>query len=61
MKRRYLGTTGLKVSRLGLGTLTWGTDTDAHEAQAQLRAFADAAAARCSTPLLATATGPVSR
>lgn len=42
MKRRYLGTTGLKVSRLGLGTLTWGTDTDAHEAQAQLRAFVDA-------------------
>ncbi len=42
MKRRFLGTTGLKVSRLGLGTLTWGTDTDAHEAQAQLRAFVDA-------------------
>ncbi len=42
MKRRYLGTTGLKVSRLGLGTLMWGTDTDPQDAEAQLRAFADA-------------------
>ncbi|MBA3309682.1 MAG: aldo/keto reductase [Nocardioidaceae bacterium] len=42
MKHRYLGTTGLKVSRLGLGTLTWGTDTDEHEAGDQLRAFVDA-------------------
>jgi len=42
MKRRYLGNTGLKVSRLGLGTLTWGTDTDPDDAEAQLRAFVDA-------------------
>ena len=40
--QRHLGSTGLKVSRLGLGTLTWGTDTDEHEAQDQLRAFVDA-------------------
>lgn len=42
MKRRYLGRTGLRVSRLGLGTMPWGTDTDQAEATAQLRAFADA-------------------
>jgi aryl-alcohol dehydrogenase-like predicted oxidoreductase len=42
MKQRYVGRTGLKVGRLGLGTLTWGTDVDEHEASAQLRAFVDA-------------------
>jgi aryl-alcohol dehydrogenase-like predicted oxidoreductase len=42
VKHRYLGTTGLKVSRLGLGTMLWGTDTDEHEASDQLRAFAAA-------------------
>ncbi len=39
MKHRYLGTTGLKVSRLGLGTMLWGTETDEHDAADQLRAF----------------------
>ncbi len=42
MLHRFLGATGLKVSRLGLGTLTWGTDTDEHEAADQLRLFAEA-------------------
>ncbi|HEY9566061.1 MAG TPA: aldo/keto reductase [Nocardioides sp.] len=42
MQQRALGTTGLKVSRLGLGTLTWGRDTDEHEARDQLIAFAEA-------------------
>lgn len=42
MKQRYVGRTGLTVSRLGLGTWTWGTDVDEHEAGAQLRAFVDA-------------------
>ncbi len=42
MKHRHLGATGLKVSRLGLGTLTWGTDTDEDEANNQLRAFVGA-------------------
>jgi aryl-alcohol dehydrogenase-like predicted oxidoreductase len=42
MKQRYVGRTGLTVGRLGLGTWTWGTDVDEHEAGAQLRAFVDA-------------------
>ncbi len=42
MLQRHLGSTGLKVSRIGLGTITWATDTDEHEAEAQLRAFVDA-------------------
>jgi aryl-alcohol dehydrogenase-like predicted oxidoreductase len=42
MQQRYLGRTGLKVSRLGLGTLTWGRDTDEHEARDQLSAFVEA-------------------
>ena len=39
MQQRSLGATGLKVSRLGLGTMTWGRDTDEHEAREQLVAF----------------------
>jgi aryl-alcohol dehydrogenase-like predicted oxidoreductase len=42
MLHRFLGATGLKVSRLGLGTMTWGVDTDEHEAAEQLRLFLDA-------------------
>src|SRR3712207_674318 len=42
MEQRYLGRTGLKVSRLGLGTMTWGRDTDEHEARDQLIGFAEA-------------------
>ncbi|MDP9823039.1 aldo/keto reductase [Nocardioides massiliensis] len=42
MQQRALGRSGLRVSRLGLGTLTWGRDTDEHEARDQLRAFVDA-------------------
>ncbi|MGH3447994.1 MAG: aldo/keto reductase [Nocardioidaceae bacterium] len=42
MLHRYLGSTGLKVSRLGLGTMMWGTDTDEHEAEDQLRVFVEA-------------------
>jgi aryl-alcohol dehydrogenase-like predicted oxidoreductase len=42
MQQRFLGRTGLKVSRLGLGTLTWGRDTDEHEARDQLKAFVEA-------------------
>ena len=42
MQQRFLGNTGLQVSRMGLGTLTWGRDTDEHEARDQLTAFVDA-------------------
>ena len=37
MERRRLG--GLEVSRLGLGTMTWGRDTDENEAAQQLQSF----------------------
>ncbi|MGL5811698.1 MAG: aldo/keto reductase [Nocardioides sp.] len=39
MQRRTMGGTGLWVSRLGLGTMTWGRDTDEHEAREQLANF----------------------
>lgn len=37
-----MGGSGLRVSRLGLGTMTWGRDTDEDDAAAQLSAFHDA-------------------
>jgi aryl-alcohol dehydrogenase-like predicted oxidoreductase len=42
MEQRRLGHSGLSVSRLGLGTLTWGTDTGETEAAELLAAFVDA-------------------
>jgi aryl-alcohol dehydrogenase-like predicted oxidoreductase len=42
MQQRAVGATGLKVSRVGLGTLTWGRDTDEHEARDQLVTFTEA-------------------
>ena len=42
MEETLVGRSGLRVSRLGLGTLTWGRDTDEHEAADQLKQFADA-------------------
>ena len=42
MQQRSLGSTGLRVSRLGLGTMTWGRDTDEHEARDQLLSFVEA-------------------
>ncbi len=42
MEQRYLGHSGLSVSRLGLGTMQWGRDTDEHEARDLLEAFVDA-------------------
>ncbi|MEI2713125.1 MAG: aldo/keto reductase [Nocardioides sp.] len=42
MQQRRLGATGLSISRLGLGTMTWGRETDEHEAREQLEAFVDA-------------------
>ena len=42
MEKRILGNSGLGVSRIGLGTMTWGRDTDEHEAADQLRSYLDA-------------------
>ncbi|MEX0427099.1 aldo/keto reductase [Nocardioides sp. DS6] len=42
MQTRLVGATGLRVSSLGLGTMTWGRGTDEHEARDQLIAFAEA-------------------
>ncbi|MDP9444005.1 MAG: aldo/keto reductase [Actinomycetota bacterium] len=42
MQRRFLGATGLQVSRLALGTMMWGRDTDEYDARDQLAAFLDA-------------------
>jgi aryl-alcohol dehydrogenase-like predicted oxidoreductase len=39
MEQRRLGATGLYVSRLALGTMTWGRDTDEDDASTQLKAF----------------------
>jgi aryl-alcohol dehydrogenase-like predicted oxidoreductase len=42
MEQRHLGRTGLRVSRIGLGTLLWGRDTDEHDAADLLKAFWEA-------------------
>jgi len=42
MELRRAGNSGLALSRLGLGTMTWGRDTDTHEAADQARAFIEA-------------------
>ncbi|WP_104479994.1 aldo/keto reductase [Actinokineospora auranticolor] len=42
MEQRHLGRSGLRVSRTGLGTLTWGDTTDADTAASLLTAFTEA-------------------
>jgi len=42
METRTLGTSGLRVSHVTLGTMTWGRDTDIHEARDQFNIFRDA-------------------
>jgi aryl-alcohol dehydrogenase-like predicted oxidoreductase len=42
MEMRRAGRSGLTLSRIGLGTMTWGRDTDEHEAAEQCRAYIDA-------------------
>jgi aryl-alcohol dehydrogenase-like predicted oxidoreductase len=42
MKQRHLGRSGLIVSRLALGTMTWGMETEEDDAAAQLLHFHEA-------------------
>jgi aryl-alcohol dehydrogenase-like predicted oxidoreductase len=42
MQMRRVGRSGLEVSRIGLGTMTWGAATDSYDADDQLSAFRDA-------------------
>ncbi len=42
MEIRRAGKSGLEISRLGLGTMTWGRDTDTHEAAEQMRSYIEA-------------------
>jgi aryl-alcohol dehydrogenase-like predicted oxidoreductase len=42
MESRAVGHSGLQVSRTGLGTMTWGRDTDEYEARDQFELFLDA-------------------
>ncbi|MFP5415890.1 MAG: aldo/keto reductase [Actinomycetes bacterium] len=42
MQRRNVGTSGLTVARVGLGTMTWGRDTSEEDARSLLRSFVDA-------------------
>lgn len=42
MELRALGESGLFVSRLTLGTMSWGRDTDVHEARDQFNIYYDA-------------------
>ena len=42
MEQRQLGRSGVRITRIGLGTMTWGRDTGEHEAAEQLRFFLDA-------------------
>lgn len=52
MDSRYLGRSGLHVSRLALGTMTWGRDTDADAAAAQLEAFVEAGGTLIDTAIV---------
>ncbi len=42
MQRRSVGASGLRVGRIGLGTLTWGRDTTIEDARGLVRALVDA-------------------
>src|SRR4051812_47590646 len=42
MELRHLGHTGLAVSSLALGTMSWGQDTDEDDAADQVRTYVEA-------------------
>jgi aryl-alcohol dehydrogenase-like predicted oxidoreductase len=41
MQQRYVGNSGLRVSALSLGTMSWAKETDEQDASAMLRIFVD--------------------
>lgn len=41
MQQRYVGNSGLRVSSLSLGTMSWARETDGQDASALLRTFMD--------------------
>ena len=57
MRHRRMGTSGLSVSSLALGTMTWGRSTDFETASEQLRTFLSSGGSP-STPPMATPTAP---
>jgi aryl-alcohol dehydrogenase-like predicted oxidoreductase len=69
VQQRSLGRSGLSVSRLGLGTMTWGNHVDEHDAREQLTTFVAAGgtlvdtahvyAGGASEELLGSLIGPV--
>ncbi len=42
MEIRPVGTSGLRVSRVGLGTMTWGRDTSDEQAKGLIEMFREA-------------------
>jgi len=42
MQQRYVGNSGLRVSSLSLGTMSWARETDEQDARELLRSFVDA-------------------
>ena len=42
MQQRYVGNSGLRVSALSLGTMSWASETDEQDASELLRTFVDA-------------------
>ena len=50
MEIRRLGTSGLALSSVTLGTLTWGRDTDEHEADALLATYLEAGGRSIDVP-----------
>ena len=61
METRQVGSSGLRVSRLGLGTMTWGRDTPAEDAHALLEMFCDAGGTLIDTAAAAYGAGDAER
>ncbi len=59
MQERQVGHSGLRVSRLGLGTMTFGSQVDEVEAEEQLDAFLDAGGTLIERRLVDWTTGRI--